>query len=149
MVPRSLRIAAFLVACGVIAWLSLAPTTALPEVSLSDKIEHAIAYFGLTLIGAYAFPPRLSWLATGLFLVGVGIEILQSVTALGRQGDPADAVANSLGIAAGFRLTSLFMPASGFSSLEATRSAAPPTASMVERKAESSASLAAPSTGGA
>lgn len=105
MVPRSLRIAAFLVACGVIAWLTLAPTTALPEVSLSDKIEHAIAYFGLTLIGAYAFPRRLTWLATGLLLVGVGIEILQTVMALGRQGDPVDALANTVGITAGLLTT--------------------------------------------
>lgn len=105
MVPRPLRIAVFALACGVIAWLSLAPTSALPEVSLSDKIEHTIAYFGLTLLGAFAFPLRLSRLAAGLFLAGVGIEILQTVMALGRHGDPADALANTLGIALGLLTT--------------------------------------------
>lgn len=105
MVPRPFRIAVFVTACGVIAWLSLAPTSALPQVSLSDKIEHLIAYGGLTLIGAYAFPQRLSRLASGLFAGGVGIEILQTLTALGRQGDPADALANTFGIAVGLLAT--------------------------------------------
>lgn len=105
MIPRPLRIAAFVLACGVIAWLSLSPTTALPQVSMSDKIEHAIAYFALTLVGAYAFQPRLVRLAIGLFLGGGGVEILQASMGLGRNGDPADAVANSLGIAAGLLVT--------------------------------------------
>jgi VanZ family protein len=102
MLPRPLRLAVFVAACGVIAWLSLEPTTALPSVSLSDKIEHLIAYFGLAVIGLYAFPGAPRRLAVGLFLGGVGIEILQSVMGLGRQGDPRDAVANTLGIALGF-----------------------------------------------
>lgn len=105
MVPRPLRIAAFVIACGVIVWLSLAPTSALPSVTLWDKFEHAGAYLGLTLIGVYAFPRRLTRLAAGLFFGGVGIEISQSMMALGRQGDPADALANTAGIAAGLLLT--------------------------------------------
>lgn len=105
MVPRPLRIAAFAVACAVIAWLSLAPSSALPSVSLWDKLEHATAYFGLTMIGVYAFPLRLTRLAAGLFLGGVGIEIFQSMMALGRQGDPADALANTAGITVGLLLT--------------------------------------------
>ena len=53
MVPRPLRITAFAVACGVIGWLSLAPTTTIPGLfTLWDKIEHAVAYLGLALIGA-------------------------------------------------------------------------------------------------
>jgi VanZ family protein len=103
MVPRPLRITAFAVACGVIGWLSLAPT--IPGLfTLWDKIEHAVAYLGLALIGAYAFPQRLTRVATGLFLGGVGVEILQSTMGLGRQGDPADALANTIGIATGLLL---------------------------------------------
>ncbi|MBI5938965.1 MAG: VanZ family protein [Caulobacterales bacterium] len=105
MVPSPLRIAAFALACAVIAWLSLAPSSGLPSVTLWDKAEHAGAYFGLTMIGVYAFPHRLTRLAAGLFLGGVGIEILQSMMELGRQGDPADALANTAGIAAGLVLT--------------------------------------------
>lgn len=100
--PAALRIAAFALACCVIAWLSLSPTEALPQgLTFWDKAEHALAYLALSLLGAWAFPGRLRRLAFGLFLAGVGVEILQSTMGLGRQGDPWDAVANSTGIAVG------------------------------------------------
>lgn len=105
MVPRPFRIAPFGLACFAIAWLSLAPSQVLPGVTLWDKVEHTGAYMALTLLGAWAFPHRLAWLATGLFGFGVGLEILQSMMGLGRQGDPADALANTVGIAAGLLLT--------------------------------------------
>lgn len=105
MVPRPSRIALFGVACLVIVWLSLAPTQAMPGVSVQDKFEHAGAYMALTLLGAWAFPHRLTRLASGLFAFGVGVEILQSMMGLGRQGDPADALANTVGIAGGLLLT--------------------------------------------
>ncbi len=100
--PAPIRIALFVVVCAVIAWLSLSPTQALPQgLTFWDKAEHAIAYLALALLGAWAFPGRLGRLAIGLFLGGVGVEILQSTMGLGRQGDAWDAVANSTGIAAG------------------------------------------------
>ena len=104
--PAAVRIAAFAVACCVIAWLSLSPSEALPQgLTFWDKAEHALAYLGLSLLGAWAFPGRLGRLAVGLFLAGVGVEILQSTMGLGRQGDPYDAVANSTGIAVGLLIT--------------------------------------------
>jgi VanZ family protein len=100
--PAPVRIAAFAVACCVIAWLSLSPTEALPQgLTFWDKAEHALAYLALSLLGAWAFSGRLGRLAVALFLGGVGVEILQSTMGLGRQGDPWDAVANSTGIAVG------------------------------------------------
>lgn len=101
MFPRPLRIAAFVLACLVVTWASLTPVTALPSVSLWDKAEHLAAYLGLALIGAAAFPARFTRLAVGLFCGGVAIEVLQSIMGLGRQGDPADVLANTLGLAAG------------------------------------------------
>ena len=107
--PIPLRIALFAIACCVIAWLSLSPVEALPQgLTFWDKAEHALAYLGLSLLGAWAFPNRLGRLAVGLFLGGVGVEILQSTMGLGRQGDPLDAVANSTGIAVGL-LIALFL----------------------------------------
>jgi len=105
MLPPQFRIAVFTLACLVVAWASLAPGSALPTVTLWDKVEHAGAYSALTLLGAFAFPARLTRLAVGLFAGGVGVELLQSQMALGRQGDPADALANTLGIAAGLIAT--------------------------------------------
>lgn len=102
LLPRPVRLALFAIACCVIAWLSLSPTQALPQgLTFWDKAEHALAYLALTLLGAWAFPGRLGRLAAGLFLAGVGVEILQSTMGLGRQGDPWDALANSTGIAVG------------------------------------------------
>lgn len=104
MIPRPIRIAVFVLACLTVAWASLTPTTALPSVSLWDKAEHGIAYLGLAVIGAWAFSRRLTRLAVGLFLGGVGVEVLQSAMGLGRQGDPADALANTAGITLGLLL---------------------------------------------
>ena len=105
MVPRPLRIALFWLACMVVVWTSLAPSSALPSVTLGDKAEHLTAYFGLTVIGAWASPGRLSRLAAGLFGGGVAIEIAQSLMGWGRQGDPADALANTFGIGLGLLAT--------------------------------------------
>ncbi len=103
--PRPARIGLFALALLVIAWLSLSPIEELPvSVSLWDKAQHAIAYFGLALIGAWAFPDRSGRLAVGLVAFGVGVEILQATMALGRQGDTIDAVANTLGVAVGLAL---------------------------------------------
>ncbi len=100
--PQPVRIALFAAACCVIALLSLSPTETLPQgLTFWDKAEHALAYLGLTLLGAWAFLLRMGRLAIGLFLGGVGVEILQSTMGLGRQGDAWDAVANSTGIAVG------------------------------------------------
>lgn len=101
MIPRSLRIAVFVLACGVVTYLSLVPGPALPPVTFWDKAEHMLAYVGLALLGAAAFPFAFTRVAGGLFLYGVAIEGLQALMNLGRQGDPMDVVANSLGIATG------------------------------------------------
>lgn len=107
MIPRPLRLALFIAACATIVWLSLAPTTALPGVNMSDKLEHAAAYGALALLGAWAFQARSWRLALGLFALGVGMEIAQSTMGWGRQGDLLDAAANSLGIALGLGLARL------------------------------------------
>lgn len=105
MIPRPFRIAIFIAGCATILWLSLAPVEDLPKVTLWDKLEHAIAYSGLSVLGGLAFPNHLWRMAGGLFTLGVGVEVGQALMALGRQGDPADALANTVGIAAGLLLT--------------------------------------------
>lgn len=107
MIPRPIRLAVFVIACGVILYLSLAPTTAIPSVSLSDKIEHSLAYLGLSLLGVWAFPTRIRRVAVGLVLGGVGVEFAQAAMGWGRQGDPLDALANTLGVAVGVGLALL------------------------------------------
>lgn len=101
-VPRPLRVALFALACAVVAWASLTPVQALPTVDLWDKAEHAAAYLGLALLGAWSF--RAAPVLAGLILFGIGVEVLQAVMGLGRQGDALDAVANTLGVVAGLVL---------------------------------------------
>lgn len=105
MLPRPIRIVLFVIACGIILWLSLAPSDAIPQVSLWDKIKHASAYLVLTVVAGYAFPNRLRWVVIVLFCFGVGVEVLQANMDLGRDGDALDALANSIGIAVGILLT--------------------------------------------
>ncbi len=69
---------------------------------LPDKVEHALAYFALTLwfCGLY---PRSSWwkLAALFFLLGVFIEIAQGLFTTTRAMEVNDAVADTVGILAG------------------------------------------------
>lgn len=101
---RPFRIALFAAACAAVAWASLVPAAELPPVGISDKIEHFVAYAGLALLGAWALPATLLWVAAGLAVFGVGVEILQATMELGRQGDLLDALANTLGVVTGLGL---------------------------------------------
>lgn len=101
MIPRPIRLVLFVLACGTILYLSLAPTAAIPSVTLWDKVEHATAYFGLSILGVWAFPERLRRVAVGLVLGGIVVEILQATMGWGRDGDPLDAVANTVGVISG------------------------------------------------
>jgi VanZ family protein len=89
-----------LVACVIV--VSLIPGQKLPDVGVSDKVEHALAYAMMTLwfTGVYS---RTSYLrvALGMFVLGVGLEIAQALLPFGRQMDILDVVANSIGIVLG------------------------------------------------
>ncbi len=107
MIPRPIRLFLFVAACLVILYLSLAPTTAIPQVTLWDKVEHATAYFGLSVLGVWAFHERVRRVVIGLILGGIGVEIAQATMGWGRDGDPLDALANTVGVAAGTGLALL------------------------------------------
>lgn len=98
--PRPMRIGLFALAVAVVLWGSLSPITAIPNVSLWDKAQHALGYLTLALLGAWAFA-SLGRLAAGLVLMGLAVEVLQAAMDLGRQGDLADGLANTVGVLAG------------------------------------------------
>lgn len=97
--PLPVKLAILALALGVLAWLSLAPTDELPKVSLSDKVEHAIAYAVLTAVAFVLFPRRLGLALAGGMAFGVLIEVLQATMGFGRDGDWRDAAANASGAA--------------------------------------------------
>src|SRR5262249_40150788 len=79
--------------------LSLLPGRDLPQVGLSDKLEHVIAYAGVALTGSLAFP-RLSgflWLLILLPALGIALEFCQLLVP-GRSAEVADAVADIIGV---------------------------------------------------
>ena len=84
--------------------LSLMPTERLPPaLNFWDKAQHALGFAGLTLLGLPAFPCQARQLLLGLVLYGAGIEVAQHLTGW-RYGDPADWLADCLGIGLGWLL---------------------------------------------
>lgn len=89
----------FYLACGVVLVLSLMPTNQLPALfSLWDKVQHALGFAGLTMIGFFAYRFSFHRVGVGLILFGGGIEWAQSLTTW-RTGDGLDWLADSVGIA--------------------------------------------------
>ena len=106
------------VACVVVA--SLVPARDLPDLQVSDKSEHLVAYALLAAGAVQLFARRLSWAVVCVLLVlmGIGLEYLQAAMKLGRMLDRADALANTLGVLIGL--------ATAFTPLRDLRPADPP-----------------------
>jgi len=90
---------AFAVTVLTVIVLSLLPGRDLPQVGLSDKLEHVIAYAGMALAGSLAFPrlPAFLWLLVLLPALGVALEFCQMLVP-GRSAEVADAVADTIGV---------------------------------------------------
>jgi VanZ family protein len=72
---------------------------------VNDKVEHAAGYMALTLWFAGIYPrSRYLWIAVALFAMGVAVEFLQGWMSLGRNSDPRDVLANTVGIAIGLAI---------------------------------------------
>lgn len=95
-----------------LAIVALAMTPASQEITPDtglDKVEHVVAFGALAWCGVLALwrrPAALSWLTAGLLLLGVGIELAQSLVP-GRTASWNDIVADALGIALGLALTTV------------------------------------------
>lgn len=99
---RRLSGAAFAAALLAVAVLSLLPSSRLPTVSVSDKIEHLAAYAVLALIGSLRWNTARGLLGLGLALVALGglLELAQGLVP-GRFTDAADFAANCTGVLLG------------------------------------------------
>jgi len=92
-----------MLAIAVVVVTSLLPAPDLPDLYVSDKAEHFTAYALLAAGAVQLYARRLSWLSVciALALLGIGLEFAQGALTTTRQMDPADALANSLGVLAG------------------------------------------------
>jgi VanZ family protein len=91
-------------AIALVVAASLLPAFLLPEVPAGgDKLEHFGGYFLLAAAAVQLFAtwPHLLRAATGLVLLGIGLEIAQGVLTTTRQLDAYDALANAAGVFAG------------------------------------------------
>lgn len=83
-----------------ILYSTLAPSQDVPNLHLWDKLEHAGAFFGLTLwFGGLTARRRYPLLAFWMLLLGGAIEIAQGVMGLGRDMDIHDFYADAVGVA--------------------------------------------------
>jgi len=99
----------WIAAIAVVVVLSLAPSMPMPDVRDGDKLGHFLAYSALaaSAVQLYARWPSLLGAGIGLVLLGIGLEYAQGALTDTRMQDPADALANTLGVIAGLatRLT--------------------------------------------
>jgi VanZ family protein len=78
---------------------TLEPPRYVPNLHLWDKLEHALAFGGMTLwFGGLTRRSRWPVIAILMLIFGGAIEILQGAMKLGRDEDIMDFVADSVGI---------------------------------------------------
>ena len=108
LVYRRLWLAgALLVVAGIIIG-SLLPGPVVAEVASYDKLEHAGAYFALTLwLAGLVVPRRYAWVALAAFALGAALEAVQGLLTVTREPDGLDLVANGAGIALALALAYL------------------------------------------
>ena len=87
---------------GVIV-VCLLPGADLPKVPLSDKLEHALAFFALAAAAVQLFRrgKPLAIVALGLLALGGAIELAQALLTTSRAMESGDIVADAIGVAAG------------------------------------------------
>ena len=91
------------------AYFAFAPPSAQPVLTLSDKLNHLAAFSAMGFAAALARPPssrQLSQAAAWLLAYGCFIELVQSVLPM-RSADPADVVADAVGVALGLLAATL------------------------------------------
>lgn len=86
---------------AAILYVTLMPTPPADPTGAGDKVEHGVAFAGLTLAFAFAYP-KLRWWQLGLLMlaVGAGVELLQGAMGVGRTADWYDLQADAVGVAA-------------------------------------------------
>ncbi|MFM1883892.1 MAG: VanZ like family [Bacteroidota bacterium] len=107
-IPRWVWLSAGAAWCLVVIYFSLLAPDRLPElfVSIKDLILHFVAYsVAAFLLTMGSRSPRGPWKPAAVsFVLGVGLEILQPIVAVGRHFSFADMVANTVGLIFGMLL---------------------------------------------
>jgi hypothetical protein len=98
--PRPYRLGVYAIAVAVVLYVTLSPIEALPPPSgLGDKIDHALTWGALTLLGLALSPRRLWQIPAFTVVLGAVIEGLQAILPFNRSGEWLDVAADALGVA--------------------------------------------------
>lgn len=95
---RPYRIAAYALVSAGLLWLTLSPSDAIPDPDMSDKIQHGLAWAMLTGLGLVLSSHRPRLIAAYALAFGALVEVMQAAMGLGRQGDPLDFLADTVGV---------------------------------------------------
>jgi VanZ family protein len=94
-----------LVIAAIVTFYSLMPAERVPQIGVSDKIEHAVAY---ALLAFWFASVVARWdyvfMLLALIALGGGIEIVQGLMKMGREADLRDFVADCIGAGVGLLL---------------------------------------------
>ena len=93
----------------IVVVVCILPSNEIPGVfELNDKVSHLLGHGALAIYFAGLIPrPRWWKIFVFLLLLGSAIEVAQYAMHWGRQGDPRDVVANSMGAALGLLIARL------------------------------------------
>jgi VanZ family protein len=97
---------AFAVCLVVVLVASLMPPQIIAPPMGWDKMNHAISFAVLAMLGCRAYPERKVQVLLGLLAYGVLIELLQSLTDY-RVAEALDVVADGVGLLVGWTFTRL------------------------------------------
>ena len=107
---RALALVGALVVAGLIAYLSLVPSSSVPRFQWSDKIQHFIAYAVLAAPLAIAFGRgRIVWAITASGVYGVALEFAQGWLTDNRIASAQDVFANFAGVFTGVGLALVYL----------------------------------------
>lgn len=99
---RNAWLALWLFGVTVLVVVCLLPSPDLPNLHVSDKLEHAAAFALLAGSAVQLFERRaLLMVAIGLLALGAGIEFAQALFTTTRAMEAADVVADTVGIVVG------------------------------------------------
>ena len=102
---REGRLATLATAAAILVIASIPGPAGAPSLFGWDKLDHLSAFAALALLARAGWPGAARWMAAGgLFLYGVGIELLQGSPLVDRTMSVSDLAANAVGIALGLGL---------------------------------------------
>jgi VanZ family protein len=96
-------LALWLLAIVVLVVVCLLPGSDMPQLSVSDKLEHALAFLLLSSAAVQLFlrGKPLAIVVLGLLALGVAIELAQALLTTSRMMEAGDVVADAVGVAIG------------------------------------------------